>query len=279
MQRKNEGRNSTQSKIRAIRELQKSISGKQFLENTPNPDEPTFETNCITESSPSPQRVQPVLKTDLRKSPKNPEYLTETTSDFSYSRNYKAKKMIKDPSTDLTKSIVKENRPQVLRVEIENISESISLSHGDQTSRLPTRNISIRELPSSKSPSKSPSPIYPTQLHATNNNPDCAILFDSIVIDESIVVKNKPRSKLLMNRIESSFSKSKLPPAKKPKPNPVPQTESLQKNPVKFNPPPILPPPTFGKHQTPTVVQTSNLKLQQSTFLAPDKSGVHDTDL
>jgi hypothetical protein len=226
MQRKNEGKKSTQSKIKAIRELQKSISSKQFLENTPNLAEPTFERNCIIESSQSPQRAPPVPKTDLRKSSKGSEYLTEPTNDFSYSQNYKAKKMTKNSLTDLTKPIIQENKFQVLSVEKENISEEISPSHGDQTSRPPTRDISVRELPSSNDPS----PISSAQHLSTNPPHPYTILFDSILIDESIILKNKPRSKLLVNSIESSFSKSKLLPNKPPK-TLVPQTESLQKNP------------------------------------------------
>jgi hypothetical protein len=183
--------------------------------------------------------------------------------------------MTKNPSTDLTKPIIIENKLQVLRVEIENISGEISPSHGDQTSRLPTRDISVRELPSSNDPS----PISSAQHHSTNN-PDCAILFDSIIISESIVLKNKPRSKLLINRIESSFSKSNLPPPKKPKPTIVPQTESLQKNPPKFYPASIhqIPKPTTPIPQTLISPKNQTRKPQKSTFTVPDKSIVNGTD-
>jgi hypothetical protein len=251
MQRKNEGKKSTQSKIKAIRELQKSISSKQFLENTPNLAETTFERNCIIESSRRPQRAPPVRKTNLRKSSKGIEYLTEPTNDFSYSQNYKAKNKTNYSSTDLTKAIIHENKLQVLNIEIENISEQISPSHGDQPSRPPTRDISVRELP----PSNDPSPISSAQHLSANPGPPYPILFDSILLDESIILKNKPRSKLQITRIESSFSKSKLLPNKPPK-TLVPQTESLQKNP-KTRPKP---------------------KPTTSTFTAQPKTGPNNTD-
>jgi hypothetical protein len=236
MQRKNEGKNSTQSKIKAIRELRKSILGKQFLVNTPKPAEPTFETNCVTESSKSPRRAHPVPKTDLRKSSKGVEYLTEPTGDFSYSRNYKAKKMTKNPSTDLTNSIFQENKRQILRLDIKNISEPTPPTHTLQTSRLPTQNPSSKELRSSPT---SPRPASPFQPSRTTANPTCPTLSDSIVTPSNPIPKNKPRPKQLTHKIQSSFSKPRPQPSKKPQPKPVPNTESLIKVLSRVNPDPV----------------------------------------
>ena len=88
-------KNSTQNKIKAIRELQRSVSEQQFPKNAQPkipPSEPVKQDKLVQ-------------KTHHRKTSKIFETDAEATGDFSYSRTFNAKKDTKKPSDDLTKPI------------------------------------------------------------------------------------------------------------------------------------------------------------------------------